>query len=134
MALDIVRLWAIVAVTFTALMGWLLHRLAGFRGDGRDRLQSRRDRTSHVHACPLVEPAADGAAGHARHWAAEPLSRSWWPARRGGSPAMRVCHIRRGWVMSNGVARCISRRLSQITASPTVPLVVVAAGGLAARR
>ena len=36
-----------------------------------------------------------------------------------GSPAMRVCHIRRGSVMSNGVPRCISRRLSQITASPT---------------
>ena len=31
---------------------------------------------------------------------------------------MRVCHMRRGWVMSNGVARCMSRRLSQMTASP----------------
>ena len=36
-----------------------------------------------------------------------------------GSPAMRVCHILRGSVMSNGVARCIRRRLSQITVSPT---------------
>ena len=41
------------------------------------------------------------------------------------SPAMRVCHIRRGWVMSNWVARCISRRLSHTTASPTDQLVVV---------
>ena len=36
-----------------------------------------------------------------------------------GSPAIRVCHMRRGSVMSYGVARCIRRRLSQITASPT---------------
>ena len=36
-----------------------------------------------------------------------------------GSPAMRVCHITRGWVMSNGVAWCSRQRLSQITTSPT---------------
>ena len=47
------------------------------------------------------------------------------------SPAMRVCHIRRGWVMSNGVARCMSRRLSQMTASPPSPLVVMIARWLA---
>ena len=39
-----------------------------------------------------------------------------------GSPAMRVCHIRRGCVMSKGVARCMSRRLSHTTASPTCQL------------
>jgi hypothetical protein len=32
--------------------------------------------------------------------------------------------MRRGWVMSNGVPRCMRRRLSQMTASPT-PLVAV---------
>ena len=37
-----------------------------------------------------------------------------------GSPAMRLCHITRGWVMSQGVAWWSRQRLSQITASPGV--------------
>src|SRR5262249_21987446 len=40
------------------------------------------------------------------------------PASLAGSPAMRLCHITRGWVMSQGVARCSRHRLSHSTASP----------------
>ena len=36
------------------------------------------------------------------------------------SPAMRLCHITRGWVMFHGVAWCSRQRLSQTTASPGV--------------
>lgn len=35
-----------------------------------------------------------------------------------GSPAMRLCHMMRRWVMSHGVAWCIRQRLSHSTASP----------------
>ena len=37
-----------------------------------------------------------------------------------GSPAMRLCHITRGSVMSHGVARWSKQRLSHTTASPGV--------------
>src|SRR5262249_30757451 len=55
------------------------------------------------------------AAGHGR------FPRSFYGASADslfGSPAMRLCHITRGWVMSHGVAWCSRQRLSQITASP----------------
>jgi toxin FitB len=40
------------------------------------------------------------------------------PASLAGSPAMRLCHMMRGWVMSQGVAWCSRQRLSHTTTSP----------------
>ena len=69
----------------------------------------------------------------ARHWARNSSTRSLMPRRcfasepyaaagsaasAAGSPAMRLCHMTRGWVMSHGVARCIRQRLSHTTVSP----------------
>ena len=72
------------------------------------------------YAFPAIELSPDSVSRMSRHrrWSA---TRQWSrPASVAGSPAMRVCHIRRACAGSWGVARCMRRRLSHSTASPLV--------------
>ena len=66
MALDIVRLWAIVAVTFTALMGWLFIASRAFAATAG--IGSRRGATGRA-ICMPAPLSTDGGwrRGHGRH-------------------------------------------------------------------
>ena len=59
MALDIVRLCAMVAATFTALIGWFFIASRAFAATAGIGSRRGASRTRHVHACPLVGSATD---------------------------------------------------------------------------